>query len=310
MGGDFTSVEDFVERTHHIVNKASTDILINVGAFDYLFDQTQIMTDKSTYSKNINYLYQKYEKKVENESSFSLFSSDEIEAATTDKLTIYPPISLEEDFKKEVELLGFYLTQKIFSNLSKTHGVLSKYSHSLQEKLNAGVVVSLVGYVSEIYVQISDNKNRSWSKFLLHTEQESIPFFVFGEKASQIRDSLQNDTFVYIKAQIVEDTKKNQRNYDILNISPLKTSKPLHGELSIVLKSEVASAQHIELLNSLKTISQEDYRENAHHKIKFILLNETGSTSLIANNVYRVLYPSEKLHELLSDPMIVSYWVS
>ncbi len=311
-GGDFVSVEDFIERTHTYIGKGTTDTLIKAGAFDPLLKQENITKDRAKYSEHINTFYQKYEKKNEVDATLSLFSSDEISATTSfDSLVAQRIPTPEEEFKTEIELFGFYLTQKIFTDIAKKHGVLSHYSHTLQEKLPIGTTVSLVGYVSDIYVQMSENIRRSWGKFSLNTDKDVISFFALGEKAQMLKDILQNNSFVYVKAQIIEDPRKNQRTYDILDISILnENSKPLYGELSIVLKSEKTSAQHLEMLTSIKTIAQSDYQNNAHNRLKFILLNDNTSTSLSAGSTYRILYPNDRLQQILKNPLILSYWVN
>ncbi|MGL4677172.1 MAG: DNA polymerase III subunit alpha [Brevinema sp.] len=313
-GGNYLSVEDFIERTvdKPDIRKNTTEILLKAGAFDSLFSKDQIMQDKATYLNphNLSNLYQKYEKKEEKETTFSLFSEEEIQAAT-ETLQITAPLSFEDDFKNEIQVFGFYLTQKIFSMLSQKIGVLSSYQHNLQEKLSLSTTVSFIGYVTDIYVQHNhQNSRKSWGKFILNTEYNIIPFFVFGEKLSLIESILHEGAFVYLKAQISE-RKNQQRNYEILDITILnENTKPLHGELTIVLQSDTICKDSKHFLYELKQIAQEDYRNNAHHRIKFLLLDREKCQSLFASSVYRILYPSPKIQKLLSHPLVLSYWLS
>lgn len=315
-GGDYLSIEDFIERTaeNNEIRKAVTEILLKAGAFDSLFPADSIMQEKAIYlsSNNLSMLYSKNETK--DEDSFSLFSSEEIEAAQESiQRKGIPPLTFEEDFQNEIKVFGFYLTQKIFDILIQKTGVLSTYTDTLQEKLALGANVSMFGYVTDMYiVNHPTNHRRSWGKFTLNTSQEMIPFFVFGEKLKMIESTLKDGAFIFLKAQISE-RKNQQRSYELIDISIMsEKTKPLYGELTILLKDEPFTDEHGVLLSSLRKLAQEDYRKDAHNRIRFVLVGENPdkNKSLLANSTYRILYPTENIQEILKNPLILSYWVS
>ena len=314
-GGNYLSIEDFIERTadNHEIRKAVTELLIKAGAFDSFFNQDQLMLQKAIYldPDNLSILYNKFEKK-EDDSAFNLFSTEEMLAGTKNIQTAHIiPLSFEEDFANEIKVFGFYLTKKLFSVLTKQIGNLSTYTESLQEILPLNTNISIMGYVTDIYMQIiPNNKHRSWGKFTLNTEHDSISFFVFGEKLNFVESILTEGCFVFLKA-FISERKNQQRSYEILDICLLKeNTKPLHGELNIVLQNNIPIDKVTPFLVNLKQIAQKDYRDDAHHRINFLLLDGTSIFSLSANAIYRIHFPSPQIQELLNNPMIVAYWLS
>lgn len=317
-GGCYLDIEDFIERTaeNSEIRKAVTEILLKAGAFDDLFPKDQLMLEKAIYlnTNNLNTLYNKFEKKEEKDNAVSLFSIEEINAAQEGiQRNGITALSFEEDFQNEIKVFGFYLTQKIFSTLNQRIGNLSTYTHTLQEKLNLGTTISLFGYVTDMYLaNNTSNPRKSWGKFTINTAQDMIPFFVFGDKLKLMESMLREGAFVFVKAQISE-RKNQQRSYELLDITLLnENSKPLYGELTLVLQANSMSEEHKSLLLALKKISQEDYRNDAHNRLRFLLLgnNSDNHKSLTANATYRILYPNPKLHEILNHELILSYWVS
>ena len=313
-GGDYLSIEDFIERTidNHEIRKAVTEILIKAGAFDSFFDPDQLMLQKAIYLDldNLSILYSKFEKKEE--TAFNLFSSEEMLASAKNIQTAHiVPLTFEEDFANEIKIFGFYLTKKLFAVLTKQIGNLSTYTESLQDILPLNTNISIMGYVTDIYMQIiPNNKHRSWGKFTLNTENDSISFFVFGEKLGFVESILTEGCFVFLKA-FISERKNQQRSYEILDICLLKeNTKPLHGELNIVLQNNIPIDKITPFLVSLKQIAQKDYRDDAHHRINFLLLDGTSMFSLSANAIYRVHFPSPQIQELLNNPIIVAYWLS
>ena len=149
-----------------------------------------------------------------------------------------------------------------------------------------------------------------WGKFTLNTENDSISFFVFGDKLNFVESILTEGCFVFLKA-FISERKNQQRSYEILDICLLKeNTKPLHGELNIVLQNNIPIDKVTPFLVSLKQIAQKDYKNDAHHRINFLLLDGTATSSLSANSTYRIHFPSPQIQELLNNPMIMAYWLS
>ncbi|MDK2819164.1 MAG: DNA polymerase III subunit alpha [Spirochaetota bacterium] len=314
-GGNYLSIEDFIERTteNNEIRKVVTEILIKAGAFDSLFNQDHLMLNKAIYlnSENLSILYNKFEKK-EKDTAFNLFSTEEMQASTkTIQITNITPLSFEEDFQNEIKVFGFYLTQKLFSVLIKKIGNLSTYTESLQDILPLNSNISLMGYVTDIYIQINpQNKHKSWGKFVLNTQNDNISFFVFGDKLNFVENVLSEGCFVFLKA-FISERKNQQRSYEIIDLCLLKEdTKPLYSELNIVLQDNISNHEINPLLLNLKQIAQQDYRNDAHHRINFHLLNGTNMSSLSANTIYRIHFPSPRIQELLNNPIISAYWLS
>ncbi len=311
-GGDFLSVEDFIERTaeNPEIRKGATEILIKAGAFDSLFDKDRIMHSKAIYlnTANLNTLYQKYEKKNVEDSVFSLFSSEEMEAASDGALnTNVAPLTFTEDFKNEITVFGFYLTKKILTTLTQRVGRLSSYKNDMMERLELDTSVSLMGYVTDKNViENPSNPRKSWGKFTLNTLYDKIVFFVFGERLAMIKNMLNDGSFVFLKARISE-RKNKQRSYEITDITLLnENSKPLYSELNIIFESDMINDELYSDLAALKKISQNDYKNNAHNKLKFTILDKKKSIS--ASATHRVIYPSPQLDKVLENPDILAYW--
>ena len=315
-GGDFLSIEDFIDRTiaNPEIRKASLEILIRGGAFDNLLDQKNIMLEKAIYlnPSNLVSLYNKYDKKEEANMSLNLFSTEEMDAATDImQKTGITPLSFEEDFQNEIKVFGFYLTRKMFAVLDQRYGVLSTYSDSIfKDLLPLNASVSMLGYVTDIYLQNNpQNPRKSWGKFTVNTESSSVSFFLFGEKLAVLETSLSDGSFVFIKAHLAE--RKGQRTYELDDLMILKEkSKPLHGELCLIVYNDKKNEESISFLQELKHLAQQDYRNDAHHKIKFYLVNDNKVSILNAAPTFRVHYPSPKIIELLNNPLVASFWLS
>jgi len=312
-GGNFFSIEDFIERTvdNPEIRKASTDILLRAGAFDSLIDSNDFMHQKAIYldPQNLNILYQKYDKKEEKKENIvmNLFSTEEIQAASHGVLLNknINPLSFEEEFQNEIKVFGFYLTKKLFSTIEESIGYLTNYQDNQKDILPLNTIISFMGYISNIHIAKNQNKHRSWGKFTLNTEQETIDFFLFGEKLENFEINIQEGTFIYLKAKVIE--RKEQRTYEIDNFINLYNNNPSHGELHVFLSNTFHP--HIkDFLQELQEIAYKDYRENAHHRIIFYIQNEKETTLYRAASNYRIHFPSDKIGNLLKKAPILGYW--
>ncbi|MGL4561360.1 MAG: DNA polymerase III subunit alpha [Brevinema sp.] len=319
-GGKYTSIEDFVERTAHYndIRKACLEILIKSASFDSLLDSENLSQQKAIFldPRNLNSLYQKFEKKEDTERVVNLFSSEELEAAASETIQTkgIPPLSFEQDFQNEIKTFGFYFTGKLFQEIEKNIGMISTYKDILKDTLPLGTTVSAIGYISDVHIvnpnpstQLSHSR-RSWGKFSLNTEEENFSFFLFSEKLATYESMLQEGNFVFVKMNISKNNKKDILEYDLKNLSLLNSqSKIRHYELNIILENNHQCNEFNEWATSLHTLSKQDKRTDAEIHIIFHIIEGNQMKTLKSASYYAV-HKSEKLFDLLKKDFIQYYW--
>ncbi|MGL4387926.1 MAG: hypothetical protein ACRCTJ_00840, partial [Brevinema sp.] len=325
-GGVYESIEDFVERTahHSDIRKACLEILIKAAAFDHLFNQQNLLLNKAIYLEvsNLTSLYQKFEKKEVEETSFNLFSSEEIEAASSETIQTkgIVALSFEQDFQNEMKTFGFYFTGKIFKEIENSTGKLSTYQDVLKDNLEIGTNISVLGYISDIYISNPTSSHdswtkpsfnrRSWGKFVLNTEQESFSFFLFSEKLAQFESLIQDGHFVFAKIKIGKNNKKDIIEYELEHLLPITENFSLRSqELHIVLENNIRSSIFDEWAKTLQELSKKDHRLDAETKIIFHLIEGTKIKCLKSATYYTV-HRSKELFNLLKKDFISYYWFS
>lgn len=314
-GGKYRSVEDFVERTaqSNDIRKNNTEILIKAGAFDSLFDPKEIMTEKAIIlnPQNLNMLYSYHEKKeTDPETNFSLFSSEEIKAASDGGLKFdknIPALTTQEEFQNEVKVFGFYFTGKLFNTIYQKTGKLSSYKDELKEILPLNTQISLLGYVSDI--NIVHGNRRPWGRFTLNTENDTVTLFLFGDKLEKFEQTVTEHSFILLKAQITERKNKKEtentveKTYDVIDFVLLDKT-PTLNEVHILLPEIISPERHV-VLQQLQQFAKEGYQQKAHITIVFHI--NKYNNPLRSNTTYRIKTSPELLTLLDSSPF-VSYW--
>ncbi|MGL4394457.1 MAG: DNA polymerase III subunit alpha [Brevinema sp.] len=313
-GGDFTSIEDFVERTAHQseIRKACLEILIKAAAFDHLLQNGDLLLNKAIYldSNNLNSLYQKFEKKEVEENTFNLFSSEEIEAASSETLQTkhITPLTFEQDFQNEMKTFGFYFTGKIFEEIQKKVGVISTYKDILKDRLPISTPLSALGYISDVHIVA--NNRRSWGKFILNTDQESFSFFLFSDKLAQFETFIKEGMFVLARMIISKNSRKDTIEYELTQLTPVGDGFSVRSqELHIILENQNRSDDFDQWAQELQQLSRQDHRADAQTKLVFHLASGSTIKTLRSPNFYTV-HRSEKLFSLLNKNFIQYYWFS
>lgn len=313
-GGAFTSIEDFVERTATTQNirKGSLELLLKAGAFDSCFDKESLSKEKAVYlhNENIDTLYKRFEKKDKTTASVSLFSSEELEAASSDSLNKnVPPLSEQDEYINEVQVFGFSFIGKIFDSIFEKYGKYSTFKDILKETLTPGTLCSIMGHVTKI--EIVENGRSKWGRFTVNTENEALSFTLFRDKLDKFLGSkIKEKSFVYVKAKVSEYQRKDgstARSYDTLDFMVLDQQKPALSELHLLIDQQENAPELQDFLKKLQNQAKQDYQNNARILLKFHIAGQDGFITHSAAPDLRVHY-TQDLCQMLDCTQVNSFW--
>ncbi|MGL5721759.1 MAG: hypothetical protein ACRCY4_05100, partial [Brevinema sp.] len=312
MGGAFQGVTDFIERTYQNqgIRKVSLELLISIGAFDAFFDPENLLQEKAIYlhQNNLDSLYRKFEKEVSTENS--LFSTEEIVAASGDGLSRnVAPRTEEDEYADEIRIFGFSFVGRIFDTVFEKYGKYSSYKETLKEVLAVGTPICMMGHVTQIEEVAGQRGN--WGRFTLSTEKEKFFFTLFRDRWENFKNSgIKEKAFLYVRAKISEFQRKDgtiSRSYDVLDFCKLDQKKPLVSELHLFIDQTEPSPALTEVLSEIKIRAKKEYLEQARITLKLYLPCQDGFKVYPAGSELRLFYNMD-LCKILDTPEIHSFW--
>jgi DNA polymerase-3 subunit alpha len=198
-GGNFKSLNDFIDRTAHLknLNKKVWEALIKAGAFDQFASREDILHNLDTIlalSSRIN--------KESSSNQSLLFGGESSEATHADLSLVKAPaeISQKEKLKWERELLGIYLSSHPLDDVLAHISSVATPIHQITTDMN-GQDAKVVGIISGH--RAITTKNGSKMAFVkLEDKIKEMEAIIFPKTYEAFSNLLVQDAIVMIKGKI------------------------------------------------------------------------------------------------------------
>lgn len=308
-GGPFSSFEDFVSRMlrHEDFKKTGVEVLLKAGGFDSLYSNESRLLEKAVLLHNLDgYIeHASQSRKEKARGQLSLFGENGQDDFSHHINRSVPPLSLEDEFRHEVSVFGFYLSGRVYQHYQSQYGDICRYNHSLLPLLPSGTPVLVWGFVSGLLIKNAESK-RAWASFSVDTPQETLRLVVLSDKYDRFRTRLREDAFVLIKL-VTSQSEKGPR-YEVADIQDIQAIRSLKfTELHIVIdpgQNAAGLSTHLEALRDLAVQEQ-----GSQYKLIFHTLQDGRYLTIQGSDRYRVKLSHSLLTALESMPPVTSWWV-
>ncbi len=309
IGGAFKDFEEMIERLikYEDFKKSAIEILIKAGALDQFYPEEKCMQEKSILQANLDaYIdHTQSSKKEQAKGQLSLFGDMGQDDFSMHINRTIPPLSLEQEFKWEVSVFGFYLSGKVFQHYEKMVGRITTYSDSLLTQVLPGTGIITWGFISGLMIK-NPESSRAWASFTLDTGADSIRLFLFSEKFKKFQIRLQNDSFVMVK--LVTTMSDKGARYEVSDIQIIEAARSqkfteLHIFIEQLDNAEAFKAE----MESFRALALQHSPGQA--RLVFHTLQNGDPITIQGSDRYRVRISNELLQSIYGMEHVRSYWV-
>ncbi len=308
-GGLYRDFEDFLKRTlqYEDFKKSAVEVLLKAGGFDSFYSPEDRLQEKAVLQANldgfIDHTSQAGKEKAKGQ--LSLFGDTGEDDFSVHINRNVPPLTLEQEFKQETSVFGFYLSGRVFQHYQRQFGDICRYSDHLLTILPAGTPVLVWGFISDLQVKNAESK-RAWASFSLDTGQDSIRLFLFSEKFERFQVRLREDSFVMVK--LVTSMSERGARYEVADLQDIQAARAQKFvELHIVIEGSRDEAELKKDLEALRDLAVKE--QGSQYKLIFHTLQDGKCVTIQGADRYRVKLSHELLGALRDMAHVRALWV-
>ncbi|MCX7881611.1 MAG: DNA polymerase III subunit alpha [Brevinematales bacterium] len=308
--GPFQSFENFIERMHHHpeFRRPVVEILLKAGAFDELLKEER-QTKKAWYLDQLEWYIEHYQQKNKDKSHgiSGLFDSLDISPPLPKKHI--RPLSLQEEFLMEKEVMGFSPSHRFLSHYTERLENLLWIPEHILSTIPLGITFSLWGYLGEVSIRTTQ-KGKPFASFRLFYGNTNLKFSVFSPDYERFESIIKENQFVFVKARY-SPGKEGGIYANVVDMVPLETllSKRLVlRELHLFWNGRKDHAPTLK--NSLLTLHQLTQKPEHHGTIRLVfhIATDTGTTTLQAHETYSLTFSPSLMTTIKHLPCLEGYW--